>query len=818
MTDDASQVHGRGPRQVPRGRVPQQRPATSSTRRSRRRSRSTSAPAAASSASTRRSRPSRTGSSSTDVLGTRADGRDRTRPTRRSRSPTACTTRARGCPEYWTRNDRWYNFTTNVRGLSHVLATVDENHLQPAATIEGAWLDHPVAWCKDYQGGRSFYTGVGARRQLRHADFAPAPAGAIQWAAGKADPVYSDCGATVLANYQQTKIAAPPNLNEPIGFDQLPDGRVMQTARGGRPPARPRDGTSKRHRRRSRSTPTARTGSTGRRSTTTSRTNHWVYLYYAPPTVEDVTQSDGTTGPSRTTPSGAAPITRRRRPGVWDALEVGYFQLSRFKFVDGAERPHLDLGDRAEDPAGRRTTAARAATSPATSTSTSTTTCGWSTGDDTPAGGGNSGGFSPQQRHEDRREPDRARHGRDGRHVHADVRRPDDGADRRSTRRAADDRGGARGALQHRRPTSRSAAPATPPTRQLPRAVRAADDVPQMTATRRPDRRPLRRHDRDDAGGRPVTARRSSTRAAAPANTNDLRGKVLRSSRTASRRPSERLGGAYTIPAGNLFPPSGTPTKTRPEIYAMGFRNPFRIQVDENDVAYVTDYSPDSRPRRTSAGRRAPAASRSSASRPTTAGRCATSAEPPVLPLELQHRRRRWTRRPSRTSAATPTAARRTRRAGTLTAASASSGPGRSRRRSPSRTSGTRTATTPTRRWARRASRTTTASAAGHAARSCSRSSYTGGVGPHGAAPSTTTTRTTRARRSSRRTTTTRSSSASSRRTRCARSALDSKNKIFKINQLPRLRRGAREEPRRSRSSATTRWTCSSAPTAASTC
>ena len=28
----------------------------------------------------------------------------------------------------------------------------------------------------------------------------------------------------------------------------------------------------------------------------------------------------------------------------------------------------------------------------------------------------------------------------------------------------------------------------------------------------------------------------------------------------------------------------------------MGFRNPFRIQVDKNDVAYVTDYSPDSTP------------------------------------------------------------------------------------------------------------------------------------------------------------------------------------------------------------------------------
>ena len=61
-------------------------------------------------------------------------------------------------------------------------------------------------------------------------------------------------------------------------------------------------------------------------------------------------------------------------------------------------------------------------------------------------------------------------------------------------------------------------------------------------------------------------------------------------------RPTSAPGGAYTIPAGNLFPlVAGMPqAKTRPEIYAMGFRNPFRLQVDENDVAYVSDYSPDS--------------------------------------------------------------------------------------------------------------------------------------------------------------------------------------------------------------------------------
>ncbi|MFI6077405.1 PQQ-dependent sugar dehydrogenase [Actinoplanes sp. NPDC051343] len=67
-------------------------------------------------------------------------------------------------------------------------------------------------------------------------------------------------------------------------------------------------------------------------------------------------------------------------------------------------------------------------------------------------------------------------------------------------------------------------------------------------------------------------------------NTNDLRGKLL--------RIKVRPDGDYTIPKGNLFPP-GTP-KTRPEIYAMGLRNPFRFAVDRTtDVVYLGDYSPD---------------------------------------------------------------------------------------------------------------------------------------------------------------------------------------------------------------------------------
>ncbi|GAA2118046.1 PQQ-dependent sugar dehydrogenase [Streptomyces synnematoformans] len=68
------------------------------------------------------------------------------------------------------------------------------------------------------------------------------------------------------------------------------------------------------------------------------------------------------------------------------------------------------------------------------------------------------------------------------------------------------------------------------------------------------------------------------------ANTNDLRGKVLRITVNAD--------GSYDIPAGNLFAP-GT-DRTRPEIYAMGFRNPFRMSVDKaTGTVYLGDYGPD---------------------------------------------------------------------------------------------------------------------------------------------------------------------------------------------------------------------------------
>ena len=83
----------------------------------------------------------------------------------------------------------------------------------------------------------------------------------------------------------------------------------------------------------------------------------------------------------------------------------------------------------------------------------------------------------------------------------------------------------------------------------------------------------------DERPGRsPWDAQKSS------ANTNDLRGKII--------RIHPEPDGTYTIPEGNLFPP-GT-AKTRPEIYTMGHRNPYRISVDaRTGFVYWGDVGPD---------------------------------------------------------------------------------------------------------------------------------------------------------------------------------------------------------------------------------
>lgn len=68
------------------------------------------------------------------------------------------------------------------------------------------------------------------------------------------------------------------------------------------------------------------------------------------------------------------------------------------------------------------------------------------------------------------------------------------------------------------------------------------------------------------------------------ANANDLRGKVL--------RIHPEADGSYTIPEGNLF--AKGLAGTRPEIYTMGCRNPYRIAVNQKtSTLYWGEVGPD---------------------------------------------------------------------------------------------------------------------------------------------------------------------------------------------------------------------------------
>jgi glucose/arabinose dehydrogenase/type 1 glutamine amidotransferase len=68
-------------------------------------------------------------------------------------------------------------------------------------------------------------------------------------------------------------------------------------------------------------------------------------------------------------------------------------------------------------------------------------------------------------------------------------------------------------------------------------------------------------------------------------NSNDLRGKII--------RIRIKEDGSYEIPEGNLF--ASHEPKTKPEIYVMGNRNPYRISVDpKNSFLYWGEVGPDS--------------------------------------------------------------------------------------------------------------------------------------------------------------------------------------------------------------------------------
>ena len=158
---ERDRVHRREPRALPRGRVPQhvgQPPQRRAGGRARRLH-----------GARRRLRRHRQGG------GGRAGHRAARRPDRRaagSREPDRVATQTlvagdrvhpatRDLPLELNRTDVWYRWQTRPTGTVH---TVARWHALDAPAGDGTstgGTDHPISWCRDVRGGRSFYTGMG---------------------------------------------------------------------------------------------------------------------------------------------------------------------------------------------------------------------------------------------------------------------------------------------------------------------------------------------------------------------------------------------------------------------------------------------------------------------------------------------------------------------------------------------------------------------------------------------------------------------------------------------------------------------------------
>ena len=106
----------------------------------------------------------------------------------------------------------------NPRGDVHVLATLDES------TYSGGTqgFDHPISWYKYFEGGRSWYTGLGhTAGTYSEPLFLDHLLGGIRFAAGQAP---ADRGATINANWQKVELST--GLSNPVALSVAPSGEV----------------------------------------------------------------------------------------------------------------------------------------------------------------------------------------------------------------------------------------------------------------------------------------------------------------------------------------------------------------------------------------------------------------------------------------------------------------------------------------------------------------------------------------------------------------------------------------------------------------
>jgi glucose/arabinose dehydrogenase/type 1 glutamine amidotransferase/regulation of enolase protein 1 (concanavalin A-like superfamily) len=127
--------------------------------------------------------------------------------------------------------DEFYNFHRNPRDAGvHVLLTMDTSSYSGSQHPD----DHPIAWCNEFDGGRTFYTALG-HSDFHYDDpvFRQHILGGIEWSAGVAD---ANCGEPREGPPTEAafdKVALDDNTANPMMMDIASDGRVFYTELAG---------------------------------------------------------------------------------------------------------------------------------------------------------------------------------------------------------------------------------------------------------------------------------------------------------------------------------------------------------------------------------------------------------------------------------------------------------------------------------------------------------------------------------------------------------------------------------------------------------
>ncbi len=126
----------------------------------------------------------------------------------------------------WQVSDEWYDYRRVSAGIK-VLQTVDESSYNGGKM--GA--HHPITWFRDFDGGRSFYTGLGhAESTYDSPEFQSLILAGIKYAVGENKLDYSK---SKPESWRFSRVTLESGLNEPIKITFSPDGHLYFIERKG---------------------------------------------------------------------------------------------------------------------------------------------------------------------------------------------------------------------------------------------------------------------------------------------------------------------------------------------------------------------------------------------------------------------------------------------------------------------------------------------------------------------------------------------------------------------------------------------------------